>query len=160
MQNHLRKVAEDEQRAALSRIQAEGRAACDRVIAEIKDRASQSNAEGERVIAETKDRTEAAARQASDAVYKQIGVATVVLKDWGDQAAARLEVQFRQSMAAFEKQVQELANQSLEANRLQAEATTQETRKRLEQATRILRGEPAEAGQKNPSPGEPGPSSR
>ncbi len=160
LQSHLRKVGEEEQRAALSRIQVEGKAAGDRVVAEIKDRASESSAAGARLITETKERTETAARQASDAVYKQIGVATVVLKDWGDQAAARLEAQFRQFMAAFEKQVQELANQSLEANRLQAEATTQETRKRLEQATRILRGEPAEADQKNPPTGEPGSSSR
>jgi hypothetical protein len=159
MQNHLRKVSEEEQRTTLSRIQTEGKAAGDRVVAEIQARTLQIKAESERAIAETKDRTEAAARQASDVVYKQIGVATVVLKDWGDQAAARLETQFKESIATFERQVQELANRSLEANRLQAEATTQETRRRLEQATRILRGDPTGSEQKNPSTGEPGSSS-
>ncbi|HET7840791.1 MAG TPA: hypothetical protein VFM21_04260, partial [Terriglobia bacterium] len=167
LQNRLRQAGEEEARAALSRIQSEGAAASERVVAEIRDRASEAKAENERVLAEIKDRStlmnaesestvastreraEAAARQASDAVYKQLGMATVVLKDWSDQTASRLESQFRESMAAFEKHVQELANRSLEANRIQSEATLQEARHRLEQATRILRGEAADP--QNPS---------
>jgi hypothetical protein len=159
MQSHLRKVGEEELRAARNRIQTEAKASGERAVAEIRERILQSKQEGERAIAETKQRTEAAAQQASDAVYKQVGVATVVLKDWGDQAAARLEAQFKESMAAFEKQAQELANRSLEASRLQVEATTDETRRRLEQASRILRGEPADAGQKDPSMDNSGSSS-
>ncbi|MGE5326898.1 MAG: hypothetical protein ACM3NO_07650 [Deltaproteobacteria bacterium] len=144
MRSGLREVAAEEERAASGRIQAEGRAARERVITEIKDSAAKAAEEGERAIAETKERTEAAARQASDTVYKQIGIATVTLKDWGDQAAARLEAQFQKSISTFEKQVQELTSRSLEASRQRAEAATEETLKRLEQATRILRGESKE----------------
>ncbi len=167
MQARLRQVGEEQERAALARIQSEGKATGERVIGEIDGRVleakteserltaeiqkcgSQLAADGDRVVAETKDRAEATARHAADAVYKQLGVATVVLKDLSDQAAARLESQFRESMTAFEKQVQELANRSLEASRVQSDATMQETRRRLEQATRILRGEASDP--KHPS---------
>jgi hypothetical protein len=120
LQGKLRKTGEEEQQALVSRIETESRKA------------------GERVIAEIKSRTEAAAKEAADTVYKQVGVATVVLKEWGDQATARLEGQFRNSMDAFQRQVQEMMNAALEANRRQSEESTRELRRRLEQAARIL----------------------
>jgi hypothetical protein len=138
LQSKLRKAGEEEKQAIVSRIETESRMA------------------GERVISEIKSRTEGAAKEATDAVYKQVGVATVVLKDWGDQAATRLEAQFRNSIDTFQRQVQELVSAALEANRQQAEASTQEIRSRLEQAARILSPESAEPTPKNPSSGEPG----
>ncbi len=94
-----------------------------------------------RITAEIQSRSEAVAKDAADAVYKQVGVATVVLKDWGDQAVTRLEAQFKSSMEAFQKKVAELSTAARETDQRHAEKVTQEIQTRLEQAARILRGE-------------------
>ncbi len=132
--SNLRQAGEAEQQAMLSRIEAQGRAA------------------GQRVITEIKSRAEGAAKEAADAVYKQIGMATVVLKDWGDQAAARLEAQLKNSLDTFERRVQEFTGAALAAHRAQTEEATHEIRRRLEQAARILSAEPAP---KDPAANEP-----
>jgi hypothetical protein len=124
MERALAKLG-DEKRQALNR---EIEAECARVSA--------------RIAAEIQARSEAVAKQAADTVYKQVGVATVVLKDWGDQAAARLEAQLKNSLETYQKQLAELSTAAREADLRHAEAISQETQSRLEQASRILRGEP------------------
>jgi hypothetical protein len=133
----LRQVGEAEQRTILSRIEAQSREA------------------GERMINEIKSRAEGAAKEASDSVYKQIGLATVVLKDWGDQAAARLEAQFKNSLDTFERRVQEFTGTALAAHRRQTEEATREMRRRLEQAARLLGVESPEPAPKDPTSNKP-----
>ena len=135
--SNLRQAGEAEQQAILSRIEAQGREA------------------GQRVITEIKSRAEGAAKEAADAVYKQIGMATVVLKDWGDQAAARLEAQLKNSLDTFERRVQEFTGAALAAHRAQTEEATHEMRRRLEQAARILSAESPEPEPKDPASNEP-----
>jgi hypothetical protein len=135
--SNLRQAGEAEQQAILSRIEAQGREA------------------GQRVITEIKSRAEGAAKEAADAVYKQIGMATVVLKDWGDQAAARLEAQLNNSLDTIERRVQEFTGAALAAHRAQTEEATREMRRRLEQAARILSAESAEPAPKDPASKEP-----
>ena len=135
LETQLRKTGEKQQQAILAGIEAESRKT------------------GERVIGEIKSRAEGVAKEASDTLYKQVGVATVVLKEWGDQASSRLEGQFRNSIDSFQRQVQELMATELEAHRRQSEEATREIRRRLEEATRILSAAIPEPPTEDPSHG-------
>jgi hypothetical protein len=138
----LKTAGEEQQQAIVGQIEAKGGEAIARLLPEIKSR------------------SEAAAQDATEKVYKQMGVATVVLKDWGDQAAARLETQFQKAMDLFEKRVQETSQTALESHRREAREAMKEVHSRLEQAAQILRSEPAQSPEENSSPSSADPESK
>ncbi len=92
----------------------------------------------EQALAQVKSRSEQAVQEASDTVYKQVGVGAVVLKDWADQARTHLESFLQKSAEGFQKQIAGLSEATLERHRRESEVLVEDLRARLQQAARIF----------------------
>jgi len=122
LESHFQKTLEKQSETLLARLQKETELASERAAAQIR-----SN-------------SETVAEEASEKVYKQLGLATVVLKDWTDQAATRLEGSLRNSLEAFEKRIGELSDAALNLHREKTRVQIDDLHKRLQQAARVLHG--------------------
>jgi hypothetical protein len=98
----------------------------------------------ERALTQIRNRSEQVAKEASDTVYKQVGVGAVVLKDWADQARTQLESSLQRSAEAFEKRIAELSQITLDKHRQGSEVLVEDLRARLQQAARIFQDPGAE----------------
>ncbi len=98
----------------------------------------------QQAAAQIKSKSEQVAKEASDAVYKQVGVGAVVLKDWVDQASHRLETNSQNSLEAFQKHIEEISKTALEKHRMESELLVEDLHSRLQQAARVLQGKSAE----------------
>ena len=92
----------------------------------------------EQVEKQAQDLKERAVKDAADAIHQQIGLGAVVLKEWADQAVARLEAGFQRQMAEFEKRLAEGSQAMIERNRRDTEADVDALRQRLLEAARLL----------------------
>jgi len=101
-----------------------------------------------RAAARVKAQSEAAAQQASDKIYRQVGEAAVVLKEWADQARERFEARSRDSVETFRKQAEEVSRASLEAARGQAAELGKNLAERLREAARFLQAPEPEGSQR------------
>jgi len=108
----------------------------DSILKEINKQAEDGTAQ---VVSELKGRTEAAAKEANDQVLRQVGLATLVLKDWGDQAASRLEASFQKSLESFRREVDNVARRTADEQRKQSSQIASDFLGRLEKAANILR---------------------
>lgn len=97
-----------------------------------------------RALAQIRSLSEQAVKEASDAIYKHVGMGAVVLKDWAEQASARLEARFQNSLEAFQKEMSSLAKSALEEQRRDSETFSRSLQSRLQQAARRLGDSPAE----------------
>lgn len=105
------------------------------VAAEVQKQADEAAA---RAVAEMKGRAEAAATAATDQVLKQVGLATMVLKDWGDQATARMEASFQKSLETFKARIELIASSTAEEQRRRSTKTATDLLHRLKQAAQAL----------------------
>ncbi len=127
LESHLQKTQMSRREAILAELQTEVNASGDRAVTQIKSRADQ------------------VVNDASDLMYKQVGVAEVVMKDWADQAKIRLETHFLKSTEVFEKQLDELSKTALERHRKKAEVLVEGLHDRLDQAARLFQNAGPEA---------------
>lgn len=113
----------------------------------LKELQKQAEDSTERALAQIRSRSDVVAKEASETVYKQVGVGAVVLKDWADQARAQLENFLQRSAEVFQKQISVISETTLEKHHKGAEAMVQDLRARLQQAASIFR-------EKEPEPTE------
>jgi len=116
----------------------------------------EAEATKERISADLKSRGVHMVEEATDTMYKQIGVAAVTMKSWSDDARAQLETYFQKSLAERLEQIGEFSQASLLAYRSELRALTAEFSSRLESASRLLREQPPH-GAKDPGDASPGP---
>lgn len=109
------------------------------ILNQLQKEAYDSN---ERAMAGIKGAAEQVVKEATDAVYKQVGVGAVVLKDWADQSRNQLEAYFLKSVEASQKQITDLWKTSLESQRREAESLLDELHARLQQASRVFQKGP------------------
>jgi phosphoribosyl-ATP pyrophosphohydrolase len=119
----------------------------------------------EQALAQVKSRSEQAVKEASDAVYKQVGVGAVVLKDWADQARTHLENFLQRSAEGFQRQIAGLSEATLEKHRRESEVLVEDLRARLQQAARIFQDKESgpldtKAPETPEKPGDPSPLER
>jgi uncharacterized protein YdhG (YjbR/CyaY superfamily) len=105
---------------------------------------SETSASTTRVTAEIRNKTEDALRELPDRLYKSVGMAALVLKEWEEEAKTRLEVQARQMLEVFQKELAGLTAAAQEQQCGDAEALQGVLRNRLQQAARLF--ESSEAG--------------
>ncbi|PYV31673.1 MAG: hypothetical protein DMG22_15935 [Acidobacteria bacterium] len=106
------------------------------ILREISKQADEGAAQ---VVAEMKSRTEAAAKEATDRVLRQVGQAALVLKEWGDQAASRLEGSFQKSLESLRREAENVARGAADEQRNQSYQIASDLLDRLEKAASILR---------------------
>jgi hypothetical protein len=111
--------------------------------AKIQQTANESAA---RVTAEVTTRAEQALQELPDRLYKGVGMAALVAKEWEEQAKTHLEVHSRQLLEVFQKQVEALTVAAQERQRSDAEALQGLLRSRLNQAARLFEGLESDAG--------------
>ncbi|PYV19857.1 MAG: hypothetical protein DMG21_00085, partial [Acidobacteria bacterium] len=131
LDNYFTNVLEGRRGAVVAEIHKQADEAGARAVAEVKGRA-------ETAAAEMKGRAEAAAKDATDQVLRQVGLATMVLKDWGDQATSRLEGTFQKSLETFKMRIEMIASSAAEDQRKRSTKTTSELLQRLKQAAQAL----------------------
>jgi ribonuclease HII len=98
-----------------------------------------------------KAQSEAAAQQASDKIYRQVGEAAVVLKEWADQARERFDARTRGYLETFQKQAEELSKASLDKARGQASNLEKSLAARLLEAANLLQAPEPEGSQRKAS---------
>lgn len=111
---------------------------------------TQAEESSERALAEIRNKSAQVVREASDSVYKQVGVGAGVLKDWAQQARAQLESVFQKSMEAFKNQIAEFSAETLERHQKVSETSVEDLRARLQQAARIFQAKAVEAKSQEP----------
>jgi hypothetical protein len=119
--------------------------------AKIQSTADESAA---RVTAEVKSSAEQALRELPDRLYKGVGMAALVAREWAEQAKTDLEAHSRQLLEVFQKQLEGLAAAAQERQRSDAEALRGVLRGRLNQAARLFEGLETTAGQAKGPPRE------
>lgn len=129
---HLQSTFEKQRETVGAQLQKEAAAASERISAEIKSLA-------ERLV-----------QEASDTMYKQVGVAAVAMKGWTDDARAQVEGCFQKSLADQLQQMGEFSRASLSAYRSELRTLAADFSSRLENASRLLQG--LEKGRTNPVP--------
>jgi hypothetical protein len=100
-----------------------------------------------RVTAEVRSRAEQALQELPDRLYKGVGMAALVAKEWEEQAKTHLEAHSGQLMEVFQKQLEALTVAAQERQRSDAEALRGLLRSRLQQAAGLFEDLETEAGQ-------------
>ena len=93
-----------------------------------------------RATAEATTGFERALQELLNRLYKDVGMAALVIKGWEDEARTRLETHSRQALEAFQKQLEGLTMAAQERQRSEAEALTGLLGSTLHQAARLLEG--------------------
>jgi hypothetical protein len=100
-----------------------------------------------RVTAEVRNRAEQALQELPERLYKGVGMATLVAKEWEEQAKTHLEAHLSHVLEVFQKQIEGLAMATQERQRSDAEALKGLLQSRLHQAARLFEGVEADTGQ-------------
>ncbi len=100
-----------------------------------------------RVTADVRSRAEQALQELSDRLYKGVGMAALVAKEWEEQAKTHLEAHLSHVVEVFQKQLEALTMAAQERQRSDAEALKGLLQSRLHQAARLFEGGEADAGQ-------------
>lgn len=134
LQHHLEELSEKQRQVILEQVQHGIDDLINKALAQVKNKANQ------------------ALTEASDTVNKQVGAAAVALKDWEDQAGARLEALSRKfeagmqaSAQAHERQKADLSQSVLEKLGKESEALLEDLCDRLQQAARVFEDKGTEA---------------
>jgi uncharacterized protein (DUF2267 family) len=107
-----------------------------------------------RVTAEVRSSAEQALQELPDRLYKGVGMAALVAKEWEEQAKTHLEAHSRQLLEVFQKQLEVSTVAAQERLRGDTEALRGLLRGRLSQAARLFEGLAANAGQAKEAPRE------
>ncbi len=99
-----------------------------------------------RVTAEVRSRAEQALQELPDRLYKGVGMAALVAKEWEEQAKTHLEAHLSRVVEVFQKQLEGLTMAAQERQRSDAEALKGLLQSRLHQAARLFEGGEADAG--------------
>ncbi len=100
-----------------------------------------------RVTAEVRNRAEQALQELQERLYKAVGMAALVAKEWEEQAKTHLEAHLSHVLEVFQKQFEGLTMATQERQRGDAEALKGLLPSRVRQAARILEGAEAGTGQ-------------
>jgi vacuolar-type H+-ATPase subunit H len=100
-----------------------------------------------RVAAEVKSMAEQAIQELPDQLYKSVGMAALMAKEWEEQAKTHLEAHSSHMLEVFQKQLEELTMAAQERQRRDAEALQGLLQSRLRQAARLFDDLGADAGQ-------------
>ena len=100
-----------------------------------------------RVTAEVRSRAEQALQELPDRLYKGVGMAALVAREWEEQAKTHLEAHLSHEVEVFQKQLEGLTMAAQERQRSDAEALKGLLQSRLHQAARLFEGGEADAGQ-------------
>jgi ElaB/YqjD/DUF883 family membrane-anchored ribosome-binding protein/uncharacterized protein (UPF0335 family) len=100
-----------------------------------------------RVTAEVRSSTEQALQELPDRLYKGVGMAALVAKQWEEQAKTHLETHSRQLLEAFQKQLEASTAAAQERQRRDAEAVRDLISSRLKEAARLFEGLATDPGQ-------------
>jgi len=100
-----------------------------------------------RVTSEVRSRAEQALQELPDRLYKGVGMATLVAREWEEHAKTHLEAHSRQLREVFQKQLETLTVAAQERQRSDAEALRSSLRDRLNQAARLFEVLETDAGQ-------------
>jgi hypothetical protein len=99
------------------------------------------------VTAEVRSRAEQALQELPDRLYKGVGMAALVAKEWEEQAKTHLEAHSSHALEVFQKQLEGSTMAAQERQRSDAEALKGLLQSRLQQAARLFEGVEADAGQ-------------
>lgn len=124
LEAHLRQEADKQREAYLKQFQREVDQSCERGVTDLRSRVQRATLE------------------ASEKVYKHVGLVAVMMKEWADQAKLNLDACLQDAVESFEKQRAELLQEALEKHRQGSVALSEDLRSRLQQAARILRDIP------------------
>src|SRR5208283_3429259 len=94
-----------------------------------------------------RSRAEQALQELQDRLYKGVGMAALVAKEWEEQAKTNLGAHSRQLLEVFQKELEALTVAAQERQRSDAEALKGLLRSRLSQAARLFEGLETDAGQ-------------
>jgi ElaB/YqjD/DUF883 family membrane-anchored ribosome-binding protein len=100
-----------------------------------------------RVTAEVRSRAEQALQELPDRLYKGVGMAALVAKEWEEQAKTHLEAHSSRALELFQKQLEGSTMAAQERQRSDAEALKGLIQSRLQQAARLFEDVEADAGQ-------------
>jgi hypothetical protein len=100
-----------------------------------------------RVTVEVRSRAEQALQELSDRLYKGVGMAALVAKEWEEQAKTHLEAHLSHVLEVFQKRLEGLTMAAQERQRSDAEALKGLLQGRLHQAARLFERVEADAGQ-------------
>jgi hypothetical protein len=100
-----------------------------------------------RVTAEVRRNVEQALRELPDRLYKSVGMAALVAKEWEEQAKTHLEAHSHQLLEVFQKKLEALTAAAQERQRSDVEALKGLLRGRLSQAARLFEGLATDSGQ-------------
>ena len=106
------------------------------------------------VTVEVRSRAEQALQELQDRLYKGVGMAALVAKEWEEQAKTNLGTHSRQLLEVFQKELEALTVAAQERQRSDAEALKGLLRSRLSQAARLFEGLETDAGQSKGAAGE------
>jgi hypothetical protein len=112
--------------------------------AQIRSTADESAA---RVMAEVKSRAEQALQELPSRLYKGVGMAALVAKEWEEQAKTHLEAHMSHLLEGFQKQLEGFTTAAQQRQRSDAEALQGLFQSRLQQAARLFERVEADAGQ-------------
>ena len=110
-----------------------------------------------RVTAEVRNRAEEALQGLADRLYKGVGTAALLAKEWEEQAKTHLEAHARQLLDAFPKELEAVTAAVHERQREELEAMQGLLRNRLKQAARLFEDLETDAGPAQETPREPAP---
>ena len=96
-------------------------------------------------VAQFRTKSEEAARQAAEAVHKQVGAAAFVVKDWTDQATQRLDGRLTEIEAASGRALGAIETRSMDISKIvmqrveqESEALVSDLRRRIQNAASAL----------------------
>ena len=110
---------------------------------QIRSAADESAAQ---VMADVRSRAEQALQELPSRLYKGVGMAALVAREWEEQAKTRLEAQLGPLLEDFQKQLQGMVAGAEERQRHGTEALQGLFQSRLRQAARLFEGLETEAG--------------
>jgi len=100
-----------------------------------------------RVMAEVRSKAEQALQDLPARLYKSVGMAALVAKEWEEQAKTHLEAHVSDLLEGFQKQLEALAMAAQERARNDAEALQGLLQNRLNQAARLFEYKNGDAGE-------------
>jgi hypothetical protein len=100
----------------------------------------EARASSERAVASLKNQSDRVTNESRDLMYRQVGMAEVVMKDWADQAKQRLDSYFEKSLEVFRKQIGEVSVAVWEGHLKKSEALAEGLHGRFQQAALLFRG--------------------
>jgi DNA anti-recombination protein RmuC len=136
---HLRKVLQEFQdrgdRDLLAHLEVTLEKQREAVITQLQKAADKAY---EQIATEIKSRSERMVQEASDAMYKQVGLAAVSMKGWTDDARAQVETYVQKSIETLQQQINESAKASLSRYHSELQSLGEDLRTRLQNAARLF----------------------